>query len=181
MKNLLEDLVVRIIRFNEGRDRVDLLRTLLSVEQSETDEFLDEDERSVTAFLTILEQVDGANDSECELTYSAFVSLLQDLPKLMAEQPSASPLAPDRTGLLASVRRGLVTIKLIGVLSENERLHKYLLDRPAKAVEFARVFLERAAENLDRSVSFDLDLETEGLAIVLAVVGLQMENLAGAG
>ena len=66
MKNLLEELIVRIIRHNEGQDRVDLLRTLLTVEENETEEFLDEDEKSVTAFISILERVEDAKQTEYE-------------------------------------------------------------------------------------------------------------------
>lgn len=174
--------MVRIVRHNEGQDRVDLLRCLLDMGPGsgtpESDAFLEEDEKSVTAFLSILERVEDSKQSEYELTYCVFVSLLEDLPRLVSEQPSSSQLAFNQTKLLESVRRGLMTIKLIGALSENECLQNYLLDHPIKGVEFAQVFLKRAADNLRRA-HYDLDLEKEGLAIVFAVIALQIENLIG--
>ena len=68
---------------------------------------------------------------------------------------------------------------LILLLSrEDEQLQSFLLNNPQQAVDFAQVFLKRAAENLDRN-HFDVDLEKEGLAIVFAVIALQIDNLVG--
>ena len=178
VKALLEELLVRLIRHNDSPDRVGLLRSLLTVEAADTEDesFLDEDERSVAALLSLLQSV-----NDVHLTYSVFVSLLEDLPLLLTVEPlsDSSLLGPREPHLLQSVRRGLMTLKLIGTLSEDERLQRYLLDHPHQAVGFAQVFLQRAADNLDQREHFDLDLEKEGLAIVFAVIALQIEHLVG--
>ncbi|XP_057368356.1 transport and Golgi organization protein 6 homolog [Daphnia carinata] len=172
VKTLLEELIVRLIRHSDNPDRVGLLRSLLQTQNSDDDEaFLDEDEKSVMALISILQRIEDVH-----LTYSVFVSLLEDLPQLMVDQPPSSSLAPQQPHLLHSVRRGLVTLRLIGLLSEDEQLQSFLLNNPQQAVDFAQVFLKRAAENLDRN-HFDVDLEKEGLAIVFAVIALQIDNL----
>ena len=177
MKTLLEELLVRLIRHSDNPDRVGLLRSLLQIHPSSCDDdeaFLDEDEKSVMALISILQRIEDVH-----LTYSVFVSLLEDLPKLMVDQPLvACSLTPQQPHLLLSVRRGLVTLRLIGLLSEDEQLQSFLLNNPQQAVDFAQVFLKRAAENLDRN-HFDVDLEKEGLAIVFAVIVLQIDNLVG--
>lgn len=173
VKTLLEELIVRLIRHSDNPDRVGLLRSLLQTQSSDEDDeaFLDEDEKSVMALISILQRIEDVH-----LTYSVFVSLLEDLPKLMVDQPPSSSLTPQQPHLLHSVRRGLVTLRLIGLLSEDEQLQSFLLNNPQQAVDFAQVFLKRAAENLNRN-HFDVDLEKEGLAIVFAVIALQIDNL----
>lgn len=177
VKTLLEELLVRLIRHSDNPDRVGLLRSLLQIHPGSCDDdeaFLDEDEKSVMALISILQRIEDVH-----LTYSVFVSLLEDLPKLMVDQPLvACSLTPQQPHLLLSVRRGLVTLRLIGLLSEDEQLQSFLLNNPQQAVDFAQVFLKRAAENLDRN-HFDVDLEKEGLAIVFAVIALQIDNLVG--
>ena len=175
VKTLLEELLARLIRHSDNPDRVGLLRSLLQVEASITEDeaFLDEDEKSVMALISLLQRVEDVH-----LTYSIFVSLLEDLPQLMVDQPLSSPLIPQQPHLLNSVRRGLVTLRLIGLLSEDEQLQNFLLNNPQQAVDFAQVFLKRAAENLNRN-HFDVDLEKEGLVIVFAVIALQIDNLVG--
>ncbi len=175
VKTLLEELLVRLIRHSDNPDRVGLLRSLLQIHTSSEDDesFLDEDEKSVMALIAILQRIEDVH-----LTYSVFVSLLEDLPKLMVDQPLTCSLTPQQPHLLHSVRRGLVTLRLIGLLSEDEQLQSFLLNNPHQAVDFAQVFLKRAAENLDRN-HFDVDLEKEGLAIVFAVIALQIDNLVG--
>lgn len=183
VKTLLEELLVRLIRHCDSQDRVGLLRSLLIVQAAETEDenFLEEDEGNVTALLSLLQKV-----ADVKLTYSLFVSLLEDLPLLLIVQPlvstngnEASSVASGEPHLLQSVRRGLVTLKLIGILSEDERLQGFLLDHPRQAVDFAQVFLKRAADHLHHRDRFDLDLEKEGLAIVFAVIALQIDNLIG--
>lgn len=189
VKNLLEELLVALIRHSDSPDRVGLLRSLLIVEAagSEDEDFLEEDEGNVKALLSLLQRV-----GDLKLTYSVFVSLLEDLPQLLVIQPLSPCSSPSRIllgeeeeaskrepHLLQSVRRGLVTLKLIGILSEDERLQGFLLDHPKQAVDFAQVFLKRAADHLHHRERFDLDLEKEGLAIVFAVIALQIDNLVG--
>lgn len=172
---MLEELLVRLIRHSDNPDRVGLLRSLLVVQVISPDDetFLDEDEKSVMALIAILQRVEDVH-----LTYAVFVSLLEDLPQLMVDQPLSSPLTPQEPHLLRSVRRGLVTLRLIGLLSEDEQLQSFLLNNPQQAVDFAQVFLKRAADNLNRR-HFDVDLEKEGLVIVFAVIALQIDNLVG--
>lgn len=173
VKTLLEELLARLIRHSDNPDRVGLLRSLLQVQSSNMDDeaFLDEDEKSVMALISLLQRIEDVH-----LTYSVFVSLLEDLPQLMIDQPLSSPLMPQQPHLLHSVRRGLVTLRLIGLLSEDEQLQNFLLNNPQQAVDFAQVFLKRAAENLNRN-NLDVDLEKEGLVIVFAVIALQIDNL----
>lgn len=175
VKKLLEELLVRLIRHSDNPDRVGLLRSLLEIQTTSADDetFLDEDEKSVLALIALLQRIEDVH-----LTYSVFVSLLEDLPKLMIDRPLSSPLAPQEPQLLHSVRRGLVTLRLIGLLSEDEQLQTFLLNNPQQAVEFAQVFLKRAADNLNRH-HLDVDLEKEGLVIVFAVIALQIDNLVG--
>ena len=175
MKSLLEELLVRLIRHSDNPDRVGLLRSLLQVQCTNLNEeaFLDEDEKCVLALASMLQRIEDVH-----LTYSIFVSLLEDLPQLMVDQPHTSPLLPQQPQLLRSVRRGLVTLRLIGLLSEDEQLQNFLLKNPQQAVDFAQVFLKRAAANLNRQ-HLDMDLEKEGLVIVFAVIALQIDNLVG--
>lgn len=175
MKTLLEELLVRLIRHSDNPDRVGLLRSLLQVKATSPDDetFLDEDEKSVVALIAMLQRIEDVH-----LTYSVFVSLLEDLPQLMVDQPLSSHLTSQEPQLLRSVRRGLMTLRLIGLLSEDEQLQSFLLNNPQQAVDFAQVFLKRAADNLNRR-HFDVDLEKEGLVIVFAVIALQIDNLVG--
>lgn len=130
---------------------------------------MDDDDCTVQSFVSLLQSIKDA-----ALTYSLFVSLLEDLPKLTEKQSDSKLLSPD----LGLIKRGLLTLQLIAVLAEDATLQEYLQQNPQKAVDFALMFLNRSVAQLD-SCSVDRQLEKEILAIVFAVIIVQIDNLVG--
>jgi len=168
-KTLLQELLCRLLVHCDNSDRVGALKTLLEFPETTKEGLLCDDDCTVQSLVSLLQSI-----KDVTLTYSLFISLLEDLPKLTEKQPDSKLLSPD----LGLIQRGLLTLQLIAVLVEDPSLQEYLQQNPQKAIDFALMFLNRSVAQIS-CCSVDRQLEKESLAIVFAVIAVQIDNLTG--
>ena len=168
-KTLLEELLVRLLKHTENAERLSILRTLLdAIMDVDSAEFLEEDEWNIKALFSLLKGVE-----DVEFTYSLYLSLLEELPHLMEEPKNR--LGED----LLVLRRSLMILRLISILSEDGQLQSYLLEHPQRTVHFAEILLHKSAKQLKDTplkAPDDANFESQSLTMIFAVIAVLIDH-----